>query len=310
VKHWLLCALLLPAAVQADSNQVLLYDGWGSAQRFELEGRVVELKEQRPSKANDSGLRNLRRSAGTMQNSERGKVPLSVRVGEQHIRTESNEEGYFRVAATPATPLAAGWHSVVAQAGRAQGTGRLLIVPAANTEGIISDIDDTVIVSQVNDKKRLLKNTFLRNPLQRKTYPGTAAFYQGLLARNPQADAAPMFYLSASPRQLAGNIAAFLSRHSYPPGALITKQINGDQRDPLLDQQKYKLAKIETILSALPWVRFTLVGDDGEHDPEIYRAIQAQHPQQVAAIYIRKVNPDLKRAAYPGQLDLAMAIGK
>lgn len=310
MKYWLLYLLMFPAVVHAEASQIVLYDGWGSPQGFALEGRVMERKAQRSSQASDSGLRNLRRSVRTMKNSEQGDIPLGIRVGENHFRAQSNEEGYFRVTAAPAAPLDAGWHSVAAQSERGQGAGRLLIVPAANTEGIISDIDDTVIVSQVNDKKKLLKNTFLRNPLQRKTYPGTAAFYETLLARNPLPQAAPMFYLSASPRQLAGNIQAFLSHHSYPAGALITKQINGAERDPLLDQQKYKLAKIQSILAALPWVRFTLVGDDGEHDPEIYRTIREQHPHQVAAIYIRKVHPDPKRVVYPDQLDLAAAIGK
>lgn len=60
-------------------------------------------------------------------------------------------------------------------------------------------------------------------------------------------------------------------------------------------------------VSALPWVKFILVGDDGEHDPEIYRTLQRKHPQRVAAIFIGKVHLDPQRKAYAGQLDLATA---
>jgi phosphatidate phosphatase APP1 len=41
----------------------------------------------------------------------------------------------------------------------------------------------------------------------------------------------------------------------------------------------------------MPAVRWFLVGDDGEHDPEIYRDFARTHPDQVAAIALRTVAP-------------------
>jgi phosphatidate phosphatase APP1 len=38
-------------------------------------------------------------------------------------------------------------------------------------------------------------------------------------------------------------------------------------------------------------VRWVLVGDDGEHDPEIYRDFARSHPDRVAAIALRTVAP-------------------
>jgi phosphatidate phosphatase APP1 len=309
MKRLLLCALVFSAALaHADTHQVVIYDGFGSGERFTVEGRVIEEKTRSQAKPDDSWLSNLWRNFNFMRNSEKENVALTISIADNKMTVTSNEEGYIRVDAKPAKPLSAGWHTVKATAKRAQGEGRVLIVPQANTHGVISDIDDTVIVSEVNDKKKLLENTFLQNSTQRKTFPGTAAFYKTLLSKNAEPNAAPMFYLSASPRQLTNNITSFLTQNDFPPGPLITKLINSDERDPLLDQQKYKLAKIEIIFAALPWVNFTLVGDDGEFDPEIYRTIQEKFPQRVSAIYIRKVKADPNRASYPGQLDLATAI--
>jgi phosphatidate phosphatase APP1 len=314
MKRLLLCALAFSAALahgtmaRADVHQVVIYDGFGSGERFTVEGRVIEEKTRSQAKPDDSWFSNLWRNFNFMRNSEKENVALTINVAGEQMTATSNEEGYIRIDAKPAKPLPAGWHIVKATAKRAQGEGRVLIVPQANTHGVISDIDDTVIVSEVNDKKKLLENTFLQNATQRKTFPGTAAFYKRLLAKNVEPGAAPMFYLSASPRQLTNNITSFLTQNDFPPGPLVTKLINGDEKDPLLDQQKYKLAKIEIILNALPWVNFTLVGDDGEFDPEIYRAIQEKFPQRVSAIYIRKVKPDANRVSYPGQLDLVTAI--
>lgn len=295
------------AIAKADTHQVVIYDGFGSGERFTIEGRVIEEKTRSQAKADDSWFSNLWRNFNFMRNSEKENVALTITVAGNQMAATSNEEGYIRIDAKPTQPLPAGWHIVKATGKRAQGEGRVLIVPQTNTHGVISDIDDTVIVSEVNDKKKLLENTFLQNATQRKTFPGTAAFYKRLLSKNAEPNAAPMFYLSASPRQLTNNITSFLNQNDFPPGPLITKLINSDERDPLLDQQKYKLAKIEIILAALPWVNFTLVGDDGEFDPEIYRAIQEKFPQRVNAIYIRKVKPDPNRVTYPGQLDLLTA---
>jgi phosphatidate phosphatase APP1 len=309
MKRALIGALLLCSTLAcADTLQVVIYDSFGSGRQLSIEGRVIEEKNRGQAAKDDSWFSNLWRNFNFLRNSEKEKVVLTITVAGNQLNATSNEEGYFRVEASPAKPLAAGWHVVKATGKRAVGEGRTLAVPLANTHGVISDIDDTVIISEVNDKKKLLENTFLQNAKQRQTFAGTAHFYKQLLAPNSQPNATPMIYLSASPRQLTDNIAAFLAHNDFPSGALITKLVNGDDRDPLLDQQKYKLAKIESVLAALPWVNFILVGDDGEHDPEIYRVIAEKHPQRVRAIYIRRVNPDPTRVKYPGQLDLGAVI--
>ena len=62
------------------------------------------------------------------------------------------------------------------------------------------------------------------------------------------------------------------------------------------------------IFTALPWVNFILVGDDGERDPETFQALKDKYPERVAAIYIRKVHPDPQRKTYTGQMDLSDGI--
>ena len=78
-----------------------------------------------------------------------------------------------------------------------------------------------------------------------------------------------------------------------------------DLRDPLTDQQNYKLGRIEAILQAFPDVQFMLIGDDGERDPEVYAEIARRYPQQISGVWIRRVSADPKRARIAGQQDLA-----
>jgi len=35
--------------------------------------------------------------------------------------------------------------------------------------------------------------------------------------------------------------------------------------------------------------RFIMIGDSGEHEPEIYADIACQYPQQISHIYIRNI---------------------
>jgi phosphatidate phosphatase APP1 len=194
---------------------------------------------------------------------------------------------------------------VEASAGPASGEGALLLLPPDNRRGLISDLDDTILVTGVNDKARMLGNTFLKNPAQREAVPAMAWLYKTVLASNPAPRAAPLFYLSASPRQLHGAIATFLKLNGFPDGVLITKRVTDDRTsEPLLDQMAYKLQKIEDILARTPGVHFVLVGDDGERDPDIYETVRRQHTERVEAIWIRRVNPQPVRLP-AGQLTLS-----
>lgn len=308
IGRWLAGLTLLLAAlqpIQAGADRISLYPGYSNGQRLLVEGRIVEARSAAPVREADGRLTNLWRNLGHFFNDERQGQPLLLHLQGQAWPLASDAEGYFSLD-TPHPPLAPGWHQIMAESRGHQGQGRLLVVPRENRLGLISDLDDTLLISEVTRKHRLLGNTFLKNPTQRQVVPGTAALLARVAAANPRPEAAPLFYLSASPRQLQDGIADFLERNAFPAGVLLTKQIREDGGgDPLLDQYTYKTRKIEGILARLPGVRFLLLGDDGEKDPEIYAWIQKLYPERVAGIWIRRVSPPPQRPLPPGQRDLA-----
>jgi phosphatidate phosphatase APP1 len=304
-----LCASLAGCA-HADTRAVVVYPGFG-ASKFALEGRVIEARGDELETADDSWFVNLKRTLRRLISDEQKKVALRVRVGAGEWRAVTDAEGYFRLEAALPSGSTAGWQVVEAatESGDAKATGALLAVPAENRLGIISDLDDTILVSDVADKSALVHTTLFVNYAQRQVVAGTAEFYRRLAQRNPRPEAAPIFYLSASPRQLQTGIQAFLDKNNFPRGVLITKKVTNDKTsDPLTDQVRYKVERIEQLLAALPQVRFVLVGDDGEHDPEIYDEIRRRHPERIEAVWIRKVNRDAARPVFPGQRDLTAAL--
>lgn len=58
----------------------------------------------------------------------------------------------------------------------------------------------------------------------------------------------------------------------------------------------HKRDAIRHILDVYPDMRFILVGDSGQRDPEIYNRILRQHPGRILGIYIRDVSNTRKRS--------------
>jgi hypothetical protein len=149
---------------------------------------------------------------------------------------------------------------------------------------VISDIDDTLKHSHVACKRTLLANTFLR-PFE--TIPGMARIF-----RDWWAEGATFHYVSSSPWQLYEHLAEHLAGEGFPTGSFHLRAFR--LRDHLLRRilmlrRSGKLGVIRAIFKKFPRRRFLLVGDSGEHDPEVYGALARRYPQQVAGILIRQL---------------------
>jgi phosphatidate phosphatase APP1 len=98
--------------------------------------------------------------------------------------------------------------------------------------------------------------------------------------------------VSASPWQLHQPLADFCRREGFPAGTFHMKLFrlkDSSALSLLASQEGYKTEVIEKILADFPLRRFTLLGDSGEQDPEVYGAAARKHPQQIEHIFIRNV---------------------
>ncbi len=237
-----------------------------------------------------------KRAKSFVVDNQRGKA-ISVRLGtKDYPVAPSGANGHFRgtirlrreeVAALFRAPGAeTGW--ITFQAATLPGddrifSGRVNLLAGARLS-VISDVDDTVKMSQVRDRRELLANTFLR---EFRPVPGMAEAY-----RKWAADGAAFHYVSASPWQLYDPLARFLAAEGFPEGSFHLKLFRVKDSsffDLYTSPEAYKRRTIEPILKAFPGRRFVLVGDSGEKDPEAYGAIARDHPDQIVRIIIRDV---------------------
>lgn len=299
-----LLLLIASASLAAQPLQNIADDAWANAQGFRFSGRLTAVRQ--PAAADSGTLDTLYRNTRLLFTSgEEGTVRWSV--GPWRWQTRADDHGYWELHGNQSLGLAPGWHPVTTGDPSHQPAG-LLVHDPRNRWGLISDIDDTILVSDVVDKRKLLRNSLTLPPEARKPVPGVASLYRQWLQKNPSPEAAPVFYISASPRQLTESIRRFLAHNHFPRGVLQLKEISPERGDPLTDQQAYKVRRITAILQAFPDVRFTLVGDDGERDPESFAEVQARFPERIADVWIRRVHPDPARARPPGQQDLGSAL--
>ncbi|MDZ7812635.1 MAG: phosphatase domain-containing protein [Ideonella sp.] len=295
------CPAASTASLAQAAGQNIVDDAWATAQGYRFSGRLTEDKHQ-PAAPDAGRLSTLYRST-CLLTADSAEGEVSWKVGELSWATRSDSHGYWLLHSNHALNLKPGWHEISTPA--ASSPAGLLVHEPRNRVGIISDIDDTILASQVPSTPKLLKNSLTVPPEARQAMPGMAALYSRLTHQNSSPAATPLFYVSGSPKQLTDSVRRFLAKQAFPRGVLMLKQVSSDSPDPLSDQQAYKVARIQQIMKSLPEVKFILVGDDGERDPEAYAEIQKQFPQQVASIWIRRVHPDPKRERLAGQQDVA-----
>ncbi len=162
------------------------------------------------------------------------------------------------------------------------------IVDPAVRFGIISDIDDTVMVTTLPRPLLAAWNTFVLDEHARACVPGMAVLYERLVTAHP---GAPVLYLSTGSWNVAPALRRFLSRNLYPAGPLLLTDWGPTKDRWFRSGQEHKRATLARLAREFPDIRWLLVGDDGQHDEQIYAEFAAAHPDNVAGVAIRRLSP-------------------
>jgi phosphatidate phosphatase APP1 len=274
-----------------DEFRIEPYLGHGGPQGVVVRGRVVD--DPPPTVAEErEGLGSaVRRTLRHFFTHELPNVPLRVTVADAVADVVTDEEGYFLALLAPsADALTAPWTiGEVELAGpyralTGQHSARVEVrVPELDARfGVISDVDDTILETGVQRVAQMVRQTLTGSALTRTPFRGAAELYRDLAAGGN-----PVFYVSSSPWNLHAFLVAFLRHRDFPLGPIMLRDLlgSGSGREP-------KHVRIDEILRLHPELRFVLLGDSGEEDPQIYADIVRTHPDRFLAVYIREVRLD------------------
>ncbi|HLL12976.1 MAG TPA: phosphatase domain-containing protein [Rubrivivax sp.] len=288
------------------------YAGYGSAAGITFGGRVLVDEGFVTPDASHGRWRNLVEIAKRLESDEVPGARVRINFQRQSTEVVADEEGRFRVDLVPAQPelLSAVNHVELELIDPAPAAGQptpraqaQVIVPRPSARfGVISDIDDTVLQSNVMRRWTMLKTLATNNAHSRKPFAGVAVLYQALQAGANGEEGNPLFYVSSSPWNLYAMLREFLHVQELPAGPVLLKDFGEHTLFTMNEHGEHKLARIEEVFKAYPALPFILVGDSGEQDPEIYAEVVRHHPQRVKAIYIRSVDTSAARLAAVDQL--------
>ncbi|MFK0006337.1 App1 family protein [Paenarthrobacter sp. NPDC090520] len=184
--------------------------------------------------------------------------------------------------------FAPGWHTVTLQAGAsAVVEAPVQVVPDDADFGLVSDIDDTVMVTALPRPFLAAWNTFVLNEHARTPTPGMAVLYERITRNAPEA---PVLYLSTGAWNVAPAISRFLSRNLYPAGPKLLTDWGPTTDRWFRSGKEHKQGSLERLAEEFPGIKWLLVGDDGQHDVAIYSEFAQRHPENVKAIAIRQLS--------------------
>jgi phosphatidate phosphatase APP1 len=214
-------------------------------------------------------------------------APVIIDAGGQRHQTHTDRTGTFDCVVEG--DLAPGWNSVTVGTPETEPAQALVrVVDPAVDFGVISDIDDTVMVTALPRPLLAAWNTFVLDEHARMAVPGMAVLYERLVNAHP---GAPVFYLSTGAWNVAPTLTRFLSRHLYPAGPLLLTDWGPTTDRWFRSGREHKRKTLVRLAGEFPGVRWLLIGDDGQHDEEIYAEFAAVHPENVEGVAIRRLSP-------------------
>ncbi|MDQ3395141.1 MAG: DUF2183 domain-containing protein [Bacteroidota bacterium] len=286
---------------------ILPYIGFGNSKHIIVKGRVMEDKGIATPQEEDSIWENMVAMYKRYTSENIPHVCLNVKFhGEEKI-VKTDENGYYSTFFHLSEPLSNEplWHEVhlelldkVVKGQKAtRATGRILVPPKGIDFGIISDIDDTILVSKATDFKKKIRLMLLKNAYTRLPFKGVSAFYCALQKGSSGKEDNPIFYVSSSSWKLYDLLLDFCKVKKIPIGPFLLRNSRLDQYKFISSIHKvHKMEKIENIIGTYKELKFILIGDSGQKDAEIYHQVVKDYPGRILAIYIRHVSTEVREA--------------
>lgn len=267
------------------AHLVVGHVGYGSSTFVRVLARVVHAPEQ-DADTTRTDQQKFRRGWRSFVTAEAIDVPVTVTLGGEAHEVRTDRVGNVDVR-LPNPGWEPGWHEVVIQTDKSEpATARVLVIADDVELGIVSDVDDTVLRTLLPRPLVAAYNTFVLPEHARRPVPGMAILYAEIVRAHP---GAPTLYLSTGAWNVAGLLRRFLAAHGYPEGPLLLTDWGPTNTGWFRSGREHKRAALRTLASDFPGVRWLLVGDDGQHDPDIYAEFARDCPAHVRAIAIREL---------------------
>lgn len=268
--------------------QIVPFTGYGTADHVRVLARVV-LRPSKPKShlgmyaeqfLNQRGWRNFFRIPVP-------GFPVTIEAGEHTIHARTDHAGYIDLH-VKRPGLEPGWHNIALESAECKTMmAPVQVVSADETFGIISDIDDTIISTWLPRLFLAAWNSFVMTEGNRQAVAGMARMYQKLLDDHP---GAPLVYVSTGSWDTLPFLNRFMKRHGFPKGPILLTNFGPSQTAWFRNGRDHKRYSLFELARDFPNISWLCVGDDGQHDPMLYRQFSELMPDRVRTIAIRELS--------------------
>lgn len=288
-------------------SELKLYRGYANAQELVVSGHVFFRYPIREDLYEGKGFKNIKSVFQLFSVKTIPNIKIRFVCGSITAESKTLEDGYFRFTLPLTSGLESGWYTYQVHAeGSHHGTpvditrtGEFL-VPYEGSYVVISDIDDTFLVSYSGSFFRKLFILLTKNVDSRQPYADVAKHYR-LLTYAGKTEGEryenTFFYVSSSEWNLYDYIVRFTQRTGMPKAIIKLKKVKSKLASFFAvvgNSHQHKQRKIEHIVEFYPHQQFILLGDDTQQDPAIYQNICKLFPKNIHSVYIRQLNSSPK----------------
>lgn len=257
---------------------------------FSVKGRTLRVRKVRKPDSNDSRTRNFLEMVKNWFIPYRPNVEVAVTVNGTENTVKSDRNGYFECDFDVQPEGQAVVFDVQSSKSVPVEVKPVEWNPDKAEFLLISDIDDTLLVTNAGRLLRMIATTLLGNALTRQIFPGTSALYQGL-----KRGVNPICYVTSSPFNLNRLVSEVFGTNKIPGGAFLMSIWGMDETKWFKhDHHTHKMNAISIALSWYPSLPVILIGDSGEHDTDIYAEVANTNPGRIVDVLIRNVSSEEK----------------
>jgi phosphatidate phosphatase APP1 len=228
---------------------------------------------------------------------------VELQIG-KHSTIEVTDSHGFANFSLPVPGLRTGWHKAQAvlttpleDGQSASGTGRVVKPSLRAPFLVISDIDDTILLTGLTEGVAMVARTVLREASERAAIPGMSSFYRGLARGVPsrtgnRKPVPTFFYVSTGSWSFYPTLQEFVQLRGFPVGPMFLTDWGPTERYLRRSGAEHKRTTIRRLLAAYPSMPFVLIGDSGQRDALTYEEMAREFPGRAELIIIRQVGED------------------
>jgi len=284
---------------------IIPYISYGTSKKVYVKGHVLDDRLLYESRKGDKRKKNILAMISRYISDGIPGVRVKVTINNISAQVVTDENGLFETEPHLDNPLSDGWHiadfevldKIVEGQEPLNTSGDVLINAGESEFVLVSDVDDTILISHATEALKKIRLILTKNSKTRLPFTGVATFYDALKSGSNDKQNNPVFYVSSSEWNLYDFLEDFCKERKIPKGPFMLQELKTSLWKLLTSgggTHNHKKEKIEKLMELYDHQKFLLVGDSGQRDASLYSQIAKDYPDRILSIYIRDVGKKKK----------------